>query len=423
MDLGNNFQILLNHLESDIFPQVLVFILNTAPFWAPIVLWKLFWGLWVEYVRASFFYNQKYVLLEIKLPKELYKSPAAMELFLMSLHDTGGEGNWYEKFWNGRTRPWFSLEMVSVEGNIKFCIWMRKGNRTRVESALYAQFPGIEIYEIEDYTKSVHFEKGKMGLWGADIQLIKDDPYPIKTYVDYGLNEDPKEEYKVDPLTPLIEFLGTVGANQQIWIQIIVRAHKGESRKPGHLFKYEDPWEINGKKIINEILKRDPTTKSSKQLSDTGFPIIPTITKGEQEIVSAIERALTKQPFDVGIRCIYISGNDNFNPANIGGMLGSFKQFNAPHLNGFRPNGKKYLAKFDYPWQDFMEIRKNIERANLLEAYKRRSFFFSPYTGKSFVLNSEALATIFHFPGSVASTPTLTRVPSKKAEPPANLPL
>ena len=38
------------------------------------------------------------------------------------------------------------------------------------------------------------------------------------------------------------------------------------------------------------------------------------------------------------------------------------------------------------------------------------------------VLNSEELATIYHFPGQVAETPTFKRIESKRAEPPQNLP-
>ena len=38
-------------------------------------------------------------------------------------------------------------------------------------------------------------------------------------------------------------------------------------------------------------------------------------------------------------------------------------------------------------------------------------------------MNIEELATIYHFPGDIASTPTLSRVEAKKGEPPANLPV
>jgi hypothetical protein len=39
------------------------------------------------------------------------------------------------------------------------------------------------------------------------------------------------------------------------------------------------------------------------------------------------------------------------------------------------------------------------------------------------VLNTEELATIYHFPGMVAAAPTIERIEAKKVEPPPNLPM
>ena len=39
------------------------------------------------------------------------------------------------------------------------------------------------------------------------------------------------------------------------------------------------------------------------------------------------------------------------------------------------------------------------------------------------VLSTEELATLFHFPGTVAQTSALGRIDAQKAEPPANLPI
>jgi hypothetical protein len=42
---------------------------------------------------------------------------------------------------------------------------------------------------------------------------------------------------------------------------------------------------------------------------------------------------------------------------------------------------------------------------------------------KTFVLNVEELATLWHFPGQIMKVPTLTRIESKEASPPPNLPI
>jgi hypothetical protein len=39
------------------------------------------------------------------------------------------------------------------------------------------------------------------------------------------------------------------------------------------------------------------------------------------------------------------------------------------------------------------------------------------------VLNTEEMASLFHFPGAVVSSPTMPRMQSKQAEPPINLPV
>ncbi len=53
-----------------------------------------------------------------------------------------------------------------------------------------------------------------------------------------------------------------------------------------------------------------------------------------------------------------------------------------------------------------------------------RSYFYPPFDGEApLVMNSEELATVYHFPGSVALTPAIERVGSKKGGAPSNLPI
>jgi len=431
----SQFLSLINLSPSQFF-IIETIVIALLPVAVMLVLLIIFSEKWVEYIRAKFFLKEGFVMVEVRLPKETMKSPASMELFLTALHQTGGEGDWYAKYWLGKTRPWFSLELVSVEGQIHFFIWMRKSTKNFITTSLYAQFPGIEVHDATDYAQSVHFDPTTVSLWARELQFTKKykdhmtSAYPIKSYVDYGLDRDPKEEFKIDPIAPLIEFLGSIGANQQAWIQILVRAYKKDDHtEPGHLWKTHDKWRDEARAIVNEEMKRDPKTKIAGVKDEaTGFSKIPTLSKMEEEVNTAIERNISKLGFDVGIRLMYIAKKDNFNPANIGGMLGSWKQFNAEHMNGFKPNGDLWEERISFPWQDFADRRKNKYCAEALAMYKRRSFFYKPYThihghSKPMIMSSESLATIYHFPGQVVATPTLSRVPSKKGEAPANIPM
>lgn len=404
--------------------EVIFILTQTAPLWVTFILLLVFWHEWVTYVQAEFIFKQEHKLLQIKLPTEMLKSPLSMELFLTTLHQTGGEGNWYDKYWLGKTRAWFTLEMVSLEGRVGFYIWTRKGMKNFIESSLYAQYPGIEVHEVPDYAAPVQYDKETMAMWAAELEFVKDDAYPIKTYVDYGLDKDPKEEFKIDPIAPVIEFLGSIGANQQVWMQINVRAYKPDKAVPGTFFKFKhDPLQENMKKVINEILIRDPKTKVSGN-PEEGSSKNPTITKGEQEVVAAIERNMTKLQYEVGIRIAYLGKKDFVNPANIAGLTGSWKQYASNSLNGFKPHSGEYSPSFNYPWQDFRGLRMEESMKKFLKGYKRRNFFFPPVKGnKIMVMSSEELATIFHFPGQVAAAPSFTRILSKKSEAPANLPI
>ena len=425
MSLENISQQISSSFHSVLLPEAVGYLVYVSPIILAVCLGAIFWHVWVRYVRLKQFLGLKYIVLELKLPKETFKSPLSMETVLHSIHNTS-DGSGYAQYWKGETRPWYSLEIFSVEGQVKFAIWTEDQRKNNLMSALYSQYPGIEITEIDDYARSVQFDPNEIKIWGSEFKFTKPDPYPIKTYVDYGLDKDPKEEFKVDPLTHLIEWLGSLRPNEQAWFQFIVRAHKDEQHKPGTLWGTTDAWKDKAQEEVNKILIRDPKSKVAGEINpETGYGKLPTISKGEQEVVAAIERSITKLPFDVCIRTLYIAKRSVFDtPFGIGGCISSLKQFNSESLNGFRPGGKTMPGQFDYPWEDYKNIRRNRYSKEALMAYRRRSAFYPPFKATNImVLNTEELATIFHFPGSAAATPSLERVPSKKTTAPINLPV
>jgi hypothetical protein len=398
-----------------IFGEVTALLLITMPFWLPILGIIVFWNVWVIYVRSRYIAGVKYIILELKIPQEVTKSPLAMETFLMALHQTGGETTFIDRWWKGKTRPQFSLEIISIEGQIKFLIRTEERYRSLIEAGLYAQYPDIEIHDFPDYTKSVHFDPKENDLYVIDFKLAKANPYPIKTYVDYGIeNEQLEEDTKIDPINHLLEFMGSIGANQQLWLQIILRGHKDDQRKPGHLFGKTDLWKDEAKAEIEKIRKGT--------IPKEGETKFPNPTKGEQERIAALERSVSKLPFDVGMRTVYFGQKGFYDGVHIGAIRTLLRSYTAPHLNSFKPTD--WLDGFDYPWQDFRGMRQNKVKREGLEAYKRRSYFYPPFQGKQFnVLNVEELASVFHLPGQVTKTPNLERLPSKRSQAPGNLPI
>lgn len=394
----------------------------TSFIWLPALSLIILWDLWVRYVQALNLASQTFVLLEIKLPKEVFKSPQAAEFFINSLYQTGGEGNWYEKYWKGGMRSWFSLEICSLNGGVHFFIWTKTGSRAVIEANLYSQYPGIEIYEVPDYTLPHFYNKEEMSYWASEFKLTKDDVFPIKTYVDYGLDKDPKEEYKIDPITPLIEFLGSLPKDNQIWIQILVRAHKEEDKDPITGKMVDARWAKAAKKEIDKMIDsvKGEKDKEGKLIPGTGRRL----TDIENDTVKALGRSISKKGFDVGMRAVYIAPQDSFNPSNIGGIVGGITHFNSP-LNGFAPTrGSDERYGFTLlAWMKRSDKKRDKEKSHLIDAYKRRAYFHKPFKSPHFILNSEELATVFHFPGGVSTTPTFARVESRKGEPPANIPI
>src|SRR5262249_3671047 len=139
------------------------------------------------------------------------------------------------------------------------------------------------------------------------------DPLPIKTYVEYGLDKVQKEPEQVDPLANLIEFMGSMKKGENLWLQFVIRVHKGE--KYHKVNSKGDPytWKDEAKELVDKMRKEtresyvDPTTGKE-------MPGFPNPTKGQSEKIAAIERNVSKLGFNVGIRGVYLTKPELFDP-------------------------------------------------------------------------------------------------------------
>lgn len=387
---------------SDFFKVVI----NTAYLWFPAISAYFAWKFWVYYVRLYFISHLDWVLLEIKLPREVAKGPAAMEMIFNTMYQTR-KGSAYKQYREGFLQAWFSLEITSINGRIHFYIYIQKGLKSLIEHQIYAQYPEVEITEAADYTKNISaHDEGNLKFYAVEAALNKEDAYPIKTYVDYGLhNLQSEEEQRNDPMTSLLEFMGSLKEGEQAWFQVMIKAIQKDRL---------EKWQKSSEKIVNEIMKRNKEKEEDQIVNFASLAMSP----GERIIVEAIERNITKLGFDVCVRMAYLAEKEKYKQAIPAFFEGIIKQYNSNNLNGFKlANRTLYVNYF------FQKIRHAWRQKRMFDAYVKRSSFYPPRTRKLYILNTEELATIYHFPGSVAKTPTLERIESKKSEPPAGLPI
>lgn len=384
------------------------------------------WKYWIRYVNAHYISEMKWSLMEIKIPKDVFKSPLAMELVFNALYQTGGHGNWLAKFWQGGVRSWFSLEIASIEGHIHFFIRTQTKFKAIIESQIYAQYPQAEVAEVDDYTRVVppYVKDGPWEMSGTEFILAKEDPYPIKTYIDFGLDQAVgrlEEAERIDPITSTLEYMGSIGAGEQIWFQIIVRAAQDRwMNSKGEL----QSWQKQGRDLVSSMIKKysdkeiEYDDKGEKKKHKVGgYSNMP---PNEKLLVDAIERSISKLGFDVGIRAIYIGRKEKYNAGIASGLGGILRQYTTTDFNSFKGDRGTGV---DFPWEDLFGTVVPKKKSGLLKAYRLRGWFYHPFNRKPYVLNTEELATIFHFPGRVLETPSFQRIDSKKVDAPANLPL
>jgi hypothetical protein len=414
----------------------------------------LYWIRWEVFYKEAF----KWILLEIKPPKEVLKPFSAMENVFSVLFGLIDIPNWRER-WCGGELPlggggWFSFEICSFGGEIHFFARIPDFFRNTFETAIYSQYPDAEITEAEDYTQRVpkDIPNEKWDLYSENYVLFQKDYYPIKTYSMFF--EKPEEEKRVieekrlDPMDSLLEVLAKLQSGEQVWIQIncnpIFPVH------PRHKIYF--PILEKGRAEADRIAKR-PQVKKKSLLEEMigiligGKPaeekpkelelIAPELrlTPVEKEILTGIENKLKKPLYQCWIRQVYICKKDepyffdNYKMVR-GYFLG---QFQTTHLNQFSYHGPTRTRIHYWLKARRLYLRKRQRFRDYIERFP--SYFFGDLRGEpSFflkllgitdnstcILNIEELATIFHFPVKIY-IPTVPRVEAKRVGPPPTLP-
>src|SRR3989338_1755429 len=401
--------------------------------WLFLFLWMVFISLWKRYRRNLYLIRKYSVLLEVKIPREIIKGARAMEQIFANLSGlVNSADNPIELYWDGEITHWFGFEIASFNGDIHFYIWTPRHHQSMVEAHIYAQYPDVEINEVSDYTEE--FPKTLKGiynmgydLYGTELVMGVDDVYPIRTYTQF---ESPEEEQNLDPISALIENMAGLKQGERLWMQVLIRPASGN-------------WAKKGRKIVDK-LKNKAMMNVQRMVAVEGetfqHMMMQRLSPGEIEIMESIEKNISKPAFETIVRYMYLSPKKIFN-LNFGkrAIFSSINQYKSPTLNYFKNNTPvRTIVYWSMPPFLFPNKRLNVRKEIMLINYRKRYMPDDQLTGKlltssilhlniytrPFVMSTEELATIYHYPSTaVLTSPFIKRVESKKIGPPAGLPI
>ena len=320
------------------------------PFKALPKIRKRFHDFWED----RFLAKQDHCLLEIRIPQALEKTPLGMEQVFAGLHGTARGVTKYEVEGKGYLETSYSLEIASIEGRIHFYIRGERKHRTVIEALFYAQFPEIEIQEVEDYTQNAPkgMPNDEYKLVCGEFVLKKPEPYPIRTYQQFELKAGKDAEYVVDPFAAVLEAMNAIGEGEQMWLHYVVGIP---------MFSH---WREDAQKLVDDFMGREVSAKAPKfirtlireilgfqphitsrinHLVVGGEYIVPEevlpeeakaqeanlglwrLSPGEREVCLAIEKNITKLGFYSMIRFAYFAPKEIFHSAKAETLIGSFR--------------------------------------------------------------------------------------------------
>ncbi|MGC8651371.1 MAG: hypothetical protein ACP5RX_02025 [Minisyncoccia bacterium] len=355
-----------------------------------------------------------WVVVEIKINREILQTPKAMEQVFAGLHSIE-KGN-------------ISLEILSLKKEINFIIRLPREYRKLFESQLYAQYPELDVSEIYDYFSAFppFLPNKDFDLSGSEIIFTHSDYYPIRTYPSF---EEVKEEKRIDPLANLIEAASQLQSSEYLILQIIIQPLNSEKQKKWLDSARKEIDKLLGKKKDKPIGWRDwigsfirnfitafytlPVWPGAKKEEKPSNP--PPLSPGDREKIEKIEEKIAKLSFETSIRFLYFGPRQIYDETASLAIPAYFKQFSTENFNAFKINDE--ATPKVKTWL-FKNRRTVLKKLNFYELCKTRD---SAQT--TIILNTEELASLYHFPVLKVKAPALIRSLSRKGEAPPNLPL
>src|SRR5258706_5614815 len=299
------------------------------------------------------------VLLQVGLTRNNERKIDVMEQLFASLYSIK-KGGWKQKF---SIQPTISFEIVAKPEDIRFYIWTPKKLADLVEKNIHGAYPDAEILEVDEY--NIFTNDGKVAY--KSFQLGKGNFYPIKTFKDLA----------TDPMSSITSALAKMNPGEAAAIQMVI--------SPA-----ESDWQKEGSKFISDPKKQESDPEKAKFSTSA-------------KTLEAVENKISKPGFETSIRVTVVSPSEEMAKSTVTNLSSAFSQFSGD-INS-------------------VKSRKIYRKGSFMEDFLYRyQPMFNWFENHSSILNTEELATVFHFPNKQITTPHVYWLNSKSAPAPSEIP-
>ena len=301
-----------------------------------------------------------YVLLQVAVPRENEIKIDAAEQLFSSLY-----GIYNNKWWAFmKPQDHISFEIVAKREDIRFYVSVPKNITDLVEKQIHGAYPGADVKEVEEY--SIFSEKGSVAF--AALRLRYANHYPIRSYRDLP----------TDALSSITSVLAKMSEGEGAVIQLLIQP-------------VGNRWKNIGRSYISKVKKDEANPEKANF-------------KVNQKSLEAIEQKIQKPGFNSVIRIVVSSASKAQSENHLKNILSSFEQFSSDN-------------------NTFCEVKFFVKHLFITDfIYRYFPVINIPLLRQYSVLNSDELASIFHFPNKTVETPHIFWLNAKRAPAPMLIP-
>ncbi len=291
----------------------------------------------------------------------------------------------------------FSFEIVASQKLISFYAVAPREMSRYLEQQIQAHYPDAVMEEAPDY----NIFNYKNNVVAGSLKTKRDFLFPLKTY----------NKMEADPLNSLINVMSKLNPDEGMAIQYVVRSAKGGWHRAVVKF-VSDVHKFNS--VSNALRNRgflkiflffgDLIRSAKPPQNQAKAENQPRLTPMEEETLKLIEEKNSKAGLDVNLRVVISAKNEHQAKAYLNNIVGAFSQYN--HYEYGNSFSNKISNGF---WSGQNKMIKDFIYRRFDESVR-------------FLLNTEELNSLFHFPLRQAETPNILWLTAKHAAAPNNIP-